>query len=168
MLDISWSNVLESNAFNFTIMVIFFAVLIKYLKVPEGIEADRTNIQKNVELSDEEKRTAQSEFHQVEKSLENLPDELDKIIKNADVTAKAFENKSKEEIEMLVESIKENAQKQVGAQEKQTQSLLMKNIGKSSVEIAQKQVKNAFEQNKDLHRKFINDFINSLDKETIK
>lgn len=164
MLDISWSNILESNAFNFTVMVIFFAVLIKFLKVPESIEADRANIQQNIELSDEEKRMAREGFHNVEKSLENLPNELDAILKNADTTAKAFENKSKEEIEKLVASIKENAQKRVNTEEKQAQSALMKNIGKSSVEIAQRQVKKAFDQNNELHRKFINDFINGIDK----
>lgn len=164
MLDISWSNILESNAFNFTVMVIFFAILVKYLKLPESIEADRTNIQRNIELSDEEKRTAQSKFHSVEKSLESLPSELDKIIKNADVTAKAFEKQSREEIQKLVVSIKENAQKQVSTEEKQAQSALMKNIGKSSVEIAQKQVKRAFDQNNELHRKVISDFINDIDK----
>lgn len=164
MLDISWSNILQSNAFNFTIMVIFFAILMKFLKLPENIEAQRSDIQKSIESSDSLKKQAEEEFKKIEKSLENLPSELDKILKNADLTAKAFENKSKEEIEKIVATIKENAEKQVLAEEKHTQSTLTKNIAKSSVDIAHKQVKKAFDQNSELHRKYINDFINSIDR----
>ena len=147
MLDISWSNILNSNAFNFTILVIFFAILMKYLKLPEAMEAQRHDIQASVE-----------------KSLENLPAELDEILKKADSTAKAFEAKSRDEIEKLVASIKENTKKQLEAEEKQVQSSLMKNVSKASVEVAQRQVKRALDGNKELHRKFISDFINSIDR----
>lgn len=164
MLDFSWSNILNSNAFNFTVMVLFFAILVKYLKLPEKIESQRTEIQNNVEASDNIKKEAKEALAKVQKSLESLPLELDEILKNADAAAKAFENKSKEEIEKLVASIKENAEKQVQSEEKQAHSSLSKNIGKASVDIAHRQVESAFENNKELHRKFINDFINSIDK----
>lgn len=164
MLDFSWSNILHSNAFNFTIMIIFFAVLIKHLKVPEALEMDRASIQESVEISDSLSENAENEFKKVKKSIENLPKELDEILVNAEITAKAFEVKSKEEIDKLVSSIKLNAEKQVSTEEKQIQSTLMKNISKSSVEIAHGQVKKAFESNKELHKKVMNDFIESLDK----
>lgn len=164
MLDISWSNILNSNAFNFTILVIFFAILMKYLKLPEAMEAQRRDIQASVESSDNLKKEAEEAFHKVEKSLENLPAELDEILKKADSTAKAFEAKSRDEIEKLVASIKENTKKQLEAEEKQVQSSLMKNVSKASVEVAQRQVKRALEGNKELHRKFISDFINSIDR----
>ena len=44
MLDISWSNILNSNAFNFTILVIFFAILMKYLKLPEAMAVSYTHL----------------------------------------------------------------------------------------------------------------------------
>ena len=162
MLDFSWSNILNSNAFNFTILVIFFAILFKYLKLPEAMESQRRDIQNSVESSDNLKKEAEDAFHKVEKSLENLPAEIDEIIKKADSAAKAFEAKSKDEIDKLVVSIKENAQKQLDAEEKQVKSSLMKNVSKASVDVAQKQVKRALDGNKELHRKFISDFINNI------
>ena len=164
MLDFSWSNILNSNAFNFTILVIFFAVLMKYLKLPEAMESQRQDIQNSVEASDNLKKEAEEAFLKVEKSLENLPQELDEIIQKADSAAKAFEAKSKDEIDRLVGSIKENAKKQLEAEEKQVQSALLKNVSKASVDVAQKQVKRVLDGNKELHRKFINDFINSIDR----
>lgn len=163
MLDFSWSNILNSNAFNFTILVIFFAILFKYLKLPEAMESQRRDIQNSVESSDNLKKEAEYAFHKVEKSLENLPAEIDEIIKKADSAAKAFEAKSKDEIDKLVVSIRENAQKQLDAEEKQVKSSLMKNVSKASVDVAQKQVKRALDGNKELHRKFISDFINNID-----
>ncbi len=163
MLDFSWSNILNSNAFNFTILVIFFAILFKYLKLPEAMESQRRDIQNSVESSDNLKKEAEDAFHKVEKSLENLPAEIDEIIKKADSAAKAFEAKSKDEIDKLVVSIRENAQKQLDAEEKQVKSSLMKNVSKASVDVAQKQVKRALDGNKELHRKFISDFINNID-----
>ena len=164
MLDFSWSNILNSNAFNFTILVIFFAILFKYLKLPEAMESQRRDIQNSVEASDNLKKEAQEAFQKVEKSLETLPQEIDEIIKKADSAAKAFEAKSKDEIEKLVVSIKANAQKQVEAEEKQVRSSLMKNVSKASVEVAQKQVKRALDGNKELHRKFIGDFIDNIER----
>lgn len=163
MLDISWSNILNSNAFNFTIMILFFAVLMKYLKLPEAMEAQKREIQSSVESSDNLKKEAEEAFRNVEKSLENLPGELDAIIKKADSAAKAFEAKSKDEIDKLVDSIKENAKKQLEAEEKQVHSSLMKNVSKASADVAKKQIQRAVKNNKELHRKFINDFINSID-----
>ncbi len=164
MLDFSWSNILNSNAFNFAVMVLFFAILIKYLKLPEKIENQRADIQQTVEASDNMKKEAKEALEKVEKSLETLPAEIDKILENANNASKAFEAKSKEEIEKLVLSIKETANRQVAAEEKQAQSVLSKNIGKASVDIANRQVKTAFNNNSELHRKFISDFINSIDK----
>ncbi len=164
MLDFSWSNILSSNAFNFAVMVLLFAILIKFLKLPQRLEEQRTSIQQTVEASDDLKNDAKEALSAVEKSLESLPDEIQEIMKKADETSIAFEAKSRDEIEHLVESIKDSAHRQVVAEEKQTQSILSKNVGKASVDIANKQVKKAFENNSELHRKFISDFINSIDK----
>ncbi len=164
MLDFSYQNILHSNTINFAIMIGFFAILIKFLKVGEKMEQGRACVQESVENSDSLKIHAEKEFKKIKDSLKDLPKEIDGILENAKATAIAFEQKSKDEIEQLVASIKVNADKQVGAEEKQAQSVLSKNIGKSSVEIAQRQVKNTFEKNKDLHRKVIGDFINDLDK----
>lgn len=163
MLDLSWNNILHSNALNFIIMVGIFLFIAYKMKVSQAVENHRASIQKSIEDSDLMKKNAADELKNVEKSLENLPQELDGILKNAENTAKAFENKTKSEIDALVQSIKATTERQINAEEKHANSLLMKNAGNASVEVAQKQVIRALENDKSLHRKFINDFINEID-----
>ena len=42
--------------------------------------------------------------------------------------------------------------------------MLLKSAGNASVEVAGRQVSKALENNKELHRKFIQDFINEIDR----
>ncbi len=163
MLDLSWNNILHSNALNFIIMIAFFGFIAYKLKLSEAIEKNRASIQKSIEDSDLLKADSQEELKKVEKSLENLPNEIESILKNAEQTAKAFEAKTKADLERLVQSIKDNTEKQINAEEKHTNSVILQNAANASVEVAHKQVINALEHNKDLHRKFINDFINEID-----
>lgn len=164
MLDFSWNNILHSNAFNFAIMVAFFAFVAHKLKVAQAVEKHRASIEKTIKDSDLLKSSSEEELKKVAKSLENLPQELDEILKNAEKTAQAFEAKSKEEIDRLVCSIKENTEKQISAEEKHTNSVILKSAGNASVDVAQRQVEKVLENNKELHRKFISDFINEIDR----
>ena len=41
---------------------------------------------------------------------------------------------------------------------------MLKSVSSSSIEIAQRQIKTALDKDKELHRKYIEDFINSIDK----
>ena len=163
MLDLSWNNILHSNAINFVIMVAFFLFIAYKMKVSQAVENHRASIQKTIEDSDLLKKDSAEELQKVEKSLENLPQELEGILKNAEQTAKAYESKTKAEIDKLVQSIKDNTEKQISAEEKHTNSVVLKNAGNASVEVAQKQVMKALERDNSLHRKLISDFINEID-----
>ena len=125
MLDLSWNNILHSNALNFIIMIAFFGFIAYKLKLSEAIEKNRASIQKSIEDSDLLKADSQEELKKVEKSLENLPNEIESILKNAEQTAKAFEAKTKADLERLVQSIKDNTEKQINAEEKHTNSVIL-------------------------------------------
>lgn len=164
MLDFSWSNILHSNVINFAIMIAMFAFIIKKLNVAQKIEDMRASIQNKVEESDSIKEEAERDFKNVAESLSNIEEELSAIVKKAEETAKAFEEKSKEDLEKTVEVIKKNIEKQVQTEENHVQAQLMKNVSESSIEIAQRQIKTALDKDKALHRKYIDEFINSIDK----
>lgn len=164
MLDFSWSNILHSNIINFAIMIALFAFIINKLNVAQKIEDMRSSIQKKVEESDTIKEEAKKDFESVSESLSNIDEELDLIVKKAQETAKAFEEKSKEDLIKTVEVIKKNIEKQVSTEENHVQSELMKNVSDSSIEIAKRQIKTALDKDNSLHRRYIDDFINSVDK----
>ena len=164
MFDFSWSNILHSNVINFAIMIAFFAYIIKKLNVGQKIEDMRVSIQQKVEESDNVKKEAENDLKNVSDSLANIESELSAIVNKAQETAKAFETKAREDLDKAVESIKNTVEKQVQSEENHVQSSLMKNVSNASVEIAQHQIKSALDKDVKLHRKYIEDFINSIDK----
>lgn len=164
MFDFSFANILHSNVINFAIMIALFAFIAYKLDVMQKIEDMRVSIQKKVEDSDRLKEEAEKELQAVTDSLGNVEDEMKAIVRKAEETAKTFEQKTKEELEKSVVLIKQNAEKQVASEQNHVHGELLKNVSGSSVEIAQKQIKSALDKNKQLHRKYIEDFINSIDR----
>lgn len=164
MLDFSFSNILHSNVINFLIMVALFVYIGYKLKVGQKIEDMTTAVKNRVEESDAIKEEAKKDFQNVENSLAHIEDELDAIVKKAEDTAKSFEQKTREDLDKSVALIKQNIEKQVISEQNHVQGELMKNVASSSIEIAQRQIKSALDKDKQLHRKYIEDFINSIDK----
>ena len=164
MLDFSFANILHSNVINFAIMIALFVFIAYKLDVIQKIEDMRASIQKNVEDSDSIKAEAIKEFEVVSKSLGNVEAETEAIVKKAEDTVKTIEQKTKEELDKSVALIKQNAQKQIASEQNQIQGELLKNVSSSSIEVAQRQIKTALDKDKELHRKYIEDFINSIDK----
>lgn len=163
MLDFSWSNILHSNVINFAIMIALFAFIISKLKVAQKIEDFRTSVKKSVEDSDLIKDMAKKEFEKVSDSLAHVDVELESIVNRANDTAKLFEAKTREDLSKTVDTIKLSIEKQIQSEENQVKTALMNNISESSVEAAQKQIKSALVADKTLHRKYITDFINSIE-----
>ena len=163
MFDFSWSNILHSNVINFIIMVSVFAVIIKKLNVGQKIEDMRDAIQKTVEESDFVKEEAKKDYESVAGSLANIDEELSNIVEKAEITAKSFEEKSKEDLERAVETIKKNIDKQVQSEENNVQAQLMKKVSASSIEVAQRQIVSTLEKDKTLHRKYIAECIENIE-----
>lgn len=164
MLDFSFSNILHSNVINFAIMIALFAFIAYKLKVGQKIEDLRTSIKSKVEESDAIKEEAKKDFQNVADSLANIEDELKAIVEKAKETAKSFEQKAREDLDKSVALLKQNIEKQIETEQNHIKGELLNNVASSSIEIAQRQIKTALDKDKQLHRKYIEDFINSIDK----
>lgn len=164
MLDFSFSNILHSNVINFGIMIALFAFIAYKLKVGEKIENLRDSVKNKVEESDAIKDEAKKDYQKVADSLANIEDELKAIVDKAEETAKSFEQKTRAELDKSVEMLKQNIEKQIETEQNHIQSELLNNAAVSSIEIAQRQIKTALDKDKKLHRKYIEEFINGLDK----
>lgn len=164
MLDFSFSNILHSNVINFGIMIALFAFIAYKLKVGEKIEGLRDSVKNKVEESDAIKEEAKKDFQNIADSLANIEDELKTIVEKAEETAKSFEQRTREDLDKSVAMLKQNIEKQVETEQNHIQGELLNNAAASSIEIAQRQIKTALDKDKKLHRKYIEEFINSLDK----
>lgn len=164
MLDFSFSNILHSNVINFAIMIALFAFIAYKLKVGQKIEDMTASIKSKVEESDAIKEEAKKDFHNIADSLEHIEDELKAIVDKAEQTAKSFEQKAREDLDKSVALLKQNIEKQIETEQNHIKGELLNNVASSSIEIAQRQIKTALDKDKQLHRKYIEDFINSIDK----
>ncbi len=164
MLDFSFSNILHSNVINFAIMIALFVFIGYKLKVGQKIEDMRVSIKNKVEESDAIKEEAKKDYESVAASLSHIEDELNAIVAKAEETAKSFEQKARADLDKSVALLKQNIEKQVETEQNHVQGELLHSVAASSIEIAQKQIKTALDKDKQLHRKYIEDFINSIDK----
>ena len=164
MLDFSFSNILHSNIINFAIMIALFVFIGYKLKVGQKIEDMRVSIKNKVEESDAIKEEAKKDYESVAASLSHIEDELNAIVAKAEETAKSFEQKARADLDKSVALLKQNIEKQVETEQNHVQGELLHSVAASSIEIAQKQIKTALDKDKQLHRKYIEDFINSIDK----
>ena len=164
MLDFSFSNILHSNVINFAIMIALFVFIGYKLKVGQKIEDMRVSIKNKVEESDAIKEEAKKDYESVADSLSHIEDELNAIVAKAEETAKSFEQKARADLDKSVALLKQNIEKQVETEQNHVQGELLHSVAASSIEIAQKQIKTALDKDKQLHRKYIEDFINSIDK----
>ena len=164
MLDFSFSNILHSNVINFAIMIALFVFIGYKLKVGQKIEDMRVSIKNKVEESDAIKEEAKKDYESVAASLSHIEDELNAIVAKAEETAKSFEQKARADLDKSVALLKQNIEKQVETEQNHVQGELLHSVATSSIEIAQKQIKTALDKDKQLHRKYIEDFINSIDK----
>ena len=145
-------------------MIALFAFIAYKLKVGQKIEDLRTSIKSKVEESDAIKEEAKKDFQNVADSLANIEDELKAIVEKAKETAKSFEQKAREDLDKSVALLKQNIEKQIETEQNHIKGELLNNVASSSIEIAQRQIKTALDKDKQLHRKYIEDFINSIDK----
>ena len=164
MLDFSFSNILHSNVINFAIMIALFVFIGYKLKVGQKIEDMRVSIKNKVEESDAIKEEAKKDYESVAASLSHIEDELNAIVAKAEETAKSFEQKARADLDKSVALLKQNIEKQVETEQNHVQGELLHSVAASSIEIAQRQIKTALDKDKQLHRKYIEDFINSIDK----
>ena len=164
MLDFSFSNILHSNVINFAIMIALFAFIAYKLKVGQKIEDMTASIKSKVEESDAIKEEAKKDFQNIADSLEHIEDELKAIVDKAEQTAKSFEQKAREDLDKSVALLKQNIEKQIETEQNHIKGELLNNVASSSIEIAQRQIKTTLDKDKQLHRKYIEDFINSIDK----
>lgn len=165
MFDFSFENILHSNLINFAIMIAFLALLnATKLHLGEKIEKLRKSIETSVTDSDEQKLKANEFLTNTQKSVENLPQELEEIKNNAQKTADNMAEKIMQDAHNQVEKFERNAQKNIENEVSKIQDELRKEIGEISLDMAKNNIREKLNENYDLHRQLIYESIDKLDK----
>lgn len=157
-----WNAILESNTFNFAILLLIFSILYKKLNVSSLVENLKSEVVKRIEDAKQERLQASQKLKDAQKSVENLDNEIKSQL--SDATQKA-ENLSKQIIssaEEKVQQIKTNIQKVIEGEEKTLSARLNEKVLKSAIELAKERIKNELDANPQLHEKFITESIGEI------
>lgn len=162
MLDLSFSNILHSNVINFCIVVAFMTWVIKKFQVMNEFDRRKKVIVTQLQNAEEQSEVAVKTLSQAEDDYKNVDAVADGILKEADITAKALSEKIHDETKNEVSQIEENKDRVALAEKNAAINEIQQEVGKLAYIVAQQHIKGAIDEN--MHRKFINDFIDDLDK----
>lgn len=169
MIDLSiiskiWNIIVESNTFNFILFAAIIVLIFHKINVKGIIDSLHSKIIEMIETTKKNKEAALEELINIEKSVAKLPEELNAIIEEANQSATAIGKKIFEDAQKQVESIINNAQKVIVAEEKFLMSKLTNKTCKVSVDIAKSNIQNTLINNPELHEQYINESIEELDR----
>lgn len=159
-----WNVIVQSNTFNFIVFVAILAWIVKKIDIPSAITALQEKIIKLIEDAKREKEIASQSLANAKKEVENLPQVVDEILRDAEKGAGVIGEKLLSEAKKQIQSIEENAQRTISAEEKRLVDLLSKKTSMASVEAAKTNIKNVLQQTPTLHEKYINSSIDELDR----
>lgn len=157
-----WQTVVQSNTFNFAVLLLIFAVFSNKLNFSEKIEKLKSKIITSINNAKSEQENARERLNDAEKSVKNLSEELRQKHSIAVSKAETMTAKIKQNTEEVIKRLNLNFNSSLYAQEKTLSAKLSDETLKSAIEIAKQKVIKMLEENPDLHNKFIEESIGAL------
>lgn len=153
-----------SNTINFILMVIVLTWVCKKINIISTLEQAILKVKGNISKSEDVKIKSEDVFSKSMKLSDELPNELKKLRDDAVSKAEVFKSQINESMEKTLSSIKDNADKVISIEEKKISDSLTRDAVKSSVFKAKEKIKNLLAENPELHKKFIYESLDELDK----
>ena len=163
MFDFSYANILHSNVINFLIMIGFIAIIVKRLEVKEIIDENHKKIVQKINKSNDDVKVALTKYEIAKENLNNVHFETDMIVENAKKTLENIEEQSKNELDEIKEHLEKTLSKDVDREVQNTYNDITSSIAKASSALSYENIKQALIQNPQLHQKYIDECINSID-----
>lgn len=157
-----WNAILESNTFNFAILLLIFAFFYKKLNVSSVIENLKSEIVKRIENAKQERLLANQKLQNAQKSVENLDDEIKAQLSDATQKAENLSNEIIATANKKATQISSNTKKIIEGEEKTLSAKLNDKVLKASIELAKEKIIKELETNPKLHEKFITESIGEI------
>lgn len=159
-----WNTIVQTNTFNFAILVLIFAIVFKKIKVGDILENLKEDIVKAIRQAEEEKNKASKELSDAKKSIEHLDDEIKSALSDADSRANQIAEQILGNTQKEIDLIKSNIDKVITNEEKTISAKLTEKTAKASIALARNHIISVLENQPELHEKYINESINELDR----
>lgn len=157
-----WETIVESNTFNFAILLLIFAILYKKLNVSSMIESVKSGIIKAVENAKNAKIEADTKLKRASDKVQNLQSEIDDKLNSAKVQASGVSKQIFDNAESVMHSLELNAKKIAASEEQKIIGNISQKTLEESVQLAKEDIINRLQSNPDLHNRLIEESIEAI------
>lgn len=157
-----WDIIVESNTFNFIIMLVIFAIIAKAIKLPDILNGIKQGIVKSIDEANAKKELAEKKLIEAKELNKSLEDDLKNNIKNAQKRAKAVEEQILSEANSKIHYIEKNVENIIRSEEKSIANITINNTLKESARLAKEQIISKLKENPELHNKYIEESIKAI------
>ncbi len=162
-----WNLIVESNTFNFIVLVIILAVLLQKMNISSVLENLKDNIINKIEMSKSARENAENELKKAQDAVANLDNEIKESI---ELTKKNIEGAVKQTLanaDTQAQNILKNVQTVIENEEKQVSSKLLQSTTQQAVLSAKDKIIAKLKADPSLHNKYIDEAIENIDKVTL-
>jgi len=159
-----WNLIVQSNTFNFIVMLVILAIIWQKLKLSASLEKMKSDIVAFIENSKREREESEKQLLTTKKSVENLDSEIRASIEKSKVLAQNVFDEIQAMAQKNVEKIEANVDKIIDNETRKVNTKLSQSTATSAINLATSKLKEMFEQNPELHTRHINDAIETLDR----
>ncbi len=157
-----WNAVVQSNTFNFAVLLLIFAVLYKKLNISNTVERLKQDIIKKIEDAQLEREMAKEKLHKAKKSVEHLDADIKERLNDANSRAESLSEQIIKNAQEQVKLIEKNVQNVIVGEEKTLSSQMSDKALKKAIELARQKIIKTLEENPKLHDKFIEESIGEI------
>jgi F-type H+-transporting ATPase subunit b len=152
----------EANVFNLVIVLLFLYWIGKKLNVLSGLDNKLNSIKQRISGAEENRSKTENELETTRKNVEGVGKVVDKIKIDAAEIAESLSKSIISEAQVEAESLEKNSERIIEGEKETAAILLTNNLTKAAFDIAEEHVKQAIDNR--LHEKYIDEFIEGLDK----
>lgn len=155
-----WNTIVETNTFNFAILLIIFAVLSVKMNFSGMLEKLKKDIIDTIENAKSENNNAKLKLKEAKNLSQNLQKELNDNSIRAEEKANAIEKQIIDNANKLVSSIENSARVTIESEEKTINTKISKKTLSESTKLAEFKIKKML--NPSLHDRIIEESIGEL------
>lgn len=157
-----WTKILESNLFNFVLMLVLLNWIINKTNMSDKLEAGRKSIEDKINNSKLAKENALKELFELQEKSKDVAKEAHEILAKSNSNAVMVGEKIIEDAKKQACEYGKNLDKIVESNKKAVKNKLTEETAKTAVKIAQDYIEEKLENDRSLHIKFINESIDAL------
>lgn len=159
-----WDIIVKSNTFNFAILLLMLAIVLNKLDIKNKLEALKKEITNKIEQAQQQKEDAAKILSNARSDVEHLEEEVAQRLEQAKNNAQTITAEILKNAGEKAKKIEDGISRRIDAEEKAVSALLSKQTAIAAVELAKDFIIKNLDNNTELHKKFINESIEELDR----